>query len=96
MVKTSSFIPFSVLKIAIFSCYQCLEISYYLFRLLAGCTSCSSFSDDGTRGYYFRIEWICRQCAQGVPCLVMTTQGVTIFVLNGCMGSAHKVFLVLQ
>ena len=53
------------------------------------------FSNHGTRGYYFRIEWMCRQCAQGVPRLVMTAQGVTIFVLNECMGSAHKVFLVL-
>ena len=53
------------------------------------------FSNHGTRDYYFRIEWMCRQCAQGVPRLVMTAQGVTIFVLNECMGSAHKVFLVL-
>ena len=58
-------------------------------------TRCSSFSNDGTKGYYFRIEWMCRQCSQGVPRLVMSAQGVAIFVLNGCMGSAHKVFLVL-
>ena len=58
-------------------------------------TRCSSFSNDGTKGYYFRIEWMCRQCSQGVPRLVMTAQGVAIFVLNGCMDSAHKVFLVL-
>ena len=54
----------------------------------------SLFSNDGTRGYYFRIEWMCGQFAQGVPCLVMTAQEVTIFVLNRCVGGLHKVFPV--
>ena len=43
-------------------------------------TRCSLFSNDGTRGYCFHIEWMCGQCAQGVPRLVMTAQGVTIFI----------------
>ena len=85
MVKNSSFISFAVLKIAIFG-FQCLEISCYLFWLLAACTRCSSFNNDGTTGYYFRIEWMYGQCQQGVPSLVMTAQGVTIFVLSGCVG----------
>ena len=41
-------------------------------------TKCSSFSNDGTRSYYFHIEWMYGQCAQGVPRLEMSTQGVTI------------------
>ena len=57
-------------------------------------TRCSSFSNDSTSGYYFGTEWMSRQCAQGVPRLVVTAQGVNIFVLNGCVGSAHKVFLI--
>ena len=43
-------------------------------------TRCSLFSNDGTRGYCFHIEWMCGQCAQGGPRLVMTAQGVTIFI----------------
>ena len=53
----------------------------YYFRIEWMCgqrTKCSSFSNDGTRSYYFRIEWMYGQCAQGVPRLVMSTQGVTI------------------
>ena len=41
-------------------------------------TRCSSFSNGGTRGYYFCNEWMYGQCAQGVPRLVMSPQGVTI------------------
>ena len=57
-------------------------------------TRCSSLSNDGTRGYYFRIEWMYGQRAQGVPRLVMMAQDVTIFLLNECVGSAHKVFFI--
>ena len=57
-------------------------------------TRCSLFSNGGTRGYCFRIVWVYGQFAQGVPRLVMTAQGVTIFILDGCVGSAHKLFLV--
>ena len=67
---------------------------FVLNGIWAVCTKCSSFSNDSTRGCYFRIEWMCGQCTQGAPCLVMTAQGITIFVLNGCMGSVHKMFLV--
>ena len=71
MVKTSSFISFAVLKIAIFGWYLWFSMLENKLLLISVTSS-----------------------AQGVPRLVMTAQVVTIFVLNGCMGSAHKEFLV--
>ena len=46
-------------------------------------TRCSSFSNGDIRGYYFCIEWMYEQCAQGVPRLVMSAQGVTINTHKG-------------
>ena len=48
------------------------------------------FCNLGTRGYYFHIESMHGRWPQGNTLFVILAQGVTIFVLNECMGDDHK------
>ena len=49
-----------------------------------------TFRNLSTRGYYFCIKWMYGQWPQKITLFVILAQGVTIFVLNECMGDDHK------